>query len=670
MNPSAPIFGEKGFVRALDRAFSRLEGLLNRLVTERYNPLYHLGTLAIFLLALISVTGIYLTIFYRPGTEAGYATVESISSNWFGLMMRSIHRYASDAFMVVILLHALKSLASGRFWGSRWLAWVSGWGMVVLTWLTGVLGFWLVWDQRAQWITEVFIQWMKGPTAVTFLAGNIASATFSMFVIALFLHVFIPLGFVVLIFIHVLRLARARLVSPRYLMVLSAVGLAALALLLPARSAGPARMEIVIDSVRLDPWYLGFLVLLDRWGSLPVLALGGLLLGALLLLPWLARGKHPGPAFVAEARCTGCSLCSHECPYHAIEMLPRDAGDPGGYKRRALVNPGLCTGCGICVGTCATAGIELVNLPTQRVYQEGLLARVQNAVGEGLAPVVVFTCRRQAAAGSLDQSGLDSAADVLTCVLPCVGMVDPDWTKELFACGARDITFLACPYDDCANREGPHWTSARFKRRKGLLRPNLHWNEAAPGTARPLAELIENGQGRPQAAPVLPDTKARQKTWPRLPAAGLILFMLALLALPLDFSAGRSVAGQAQVRLVFEHAGIVKTGLDTSGLRLPEHASVDSAQIMGGERYPVALQVWVDGELALEERYQPTGWRKEGKISGLAELSLPAGRRHLEVKLQDDGERWRPVFIETLDIQSKQNLILLYNPIDDVFFQR
>jgi hypothetical protein len=41
------------------------------------------------------------------------------------------------------------------FWGQRWLAWTSGWIMLAMVWLTGTMGYWLIWDQRAQWMTEL-----------------------------------------------------------------------------------------------------------------------------------------------------------------------------------------------------------------------------------------------------------------------------------------------------------------------------------------------------------------------------------------------------------------------------------------------------------------------------------------------------------------------------------
>jgi ferredoxin len=53
--------------------------------------------------------------------------------------------------VIVSLLHAFRLFFMGRFRGPRWLAWVSGVVMMVVLWLAGVSGYWLIWDQSAGW---------------------------------------------------------------------------------------------------------------------------------------------------------------------------------------------------------------------------------------------------------------------------------------------------------------------------------------------------------------------------------------------------------------------------------------------------------------------------------------------------------------------------------------
>ncbi|HID51256.1 MAG TPA: hypothetical protein EYP41_04355, partial [Anaerolineae bacterium] len=119
--------------RRLLRGLEKVQAFVDRLVDRAtragakaapYNPFYHLGTLTIFLLIILVVTGVYLTVFYRPGSDRAYLSVLEMDNTWLGSLMRTVHRYASDAIIIVAFLHAWKMLVSDRFWGGRWLAWV------------------------------------------------------------------------------------------------------------------------------------------------------------------------------------------------------------------------------------------------------------------------------------------------------------------------------------------------------------------------------------------------------------------------------------------------------------------------------------------------------------------------------------------------------------------
>ena len=180
-------YAQRKLLRALEKLWAKFEGFINRFTKSDFNPFYHLGTLTIFMLIVLIATGVYLTILYRPGLDVAYQTVQKIDSTWFGSLMRSVHRYASDAMIVLIVLHMFKILISDRFSGQRWLAWTSGWIMLAMAWLTGTMGYWLIWDQRAQWMTEYMMEYLGGSSGLTYIATDLASRTFSNFVIIIFL---------------------------------------------------------------------------------------------------------------------------------------------------------------------------------------------------------------------------------------------------------------------------------------------------------------------------------------------------------------------------------------------------------------------------------------------------------------------------------------------------
>ena len=73
--------------------------------------------------------------------------------------MRSVHRYASDAMVVTMLLHLTRYWAFDRMRGFRWFSWVTG---IVLLWLVfaaGVNGYMLPWDKLAQFVTQASFEW-------------------------------------------------------------------------------------------------------------------------------------------------------------------------------------------------------------------------------------------------------------------------------------------------------------------------------------------------------------------------------------------------------------------------------------------------------------------------------------------------------------------------------
>lgn len=687
-------YAQRKILRKIEKAWSRFEALVTRLTTPEFNPLYHLGTLSIYLLIVITVTGFYLTIFYRPGSNVAFASVERISSNWFGSLNRSIHRYASDGFLLVVLIHGLKTLLSDRFWESRWVAWVSGWLLVVFSWVIGTMGYWLVWDQRAQWMTEYLINSVGGAVALTFLGTDIAGSTFAAFVIVLFIHIFLPLSLLILMIVHVIRLARPLIWSPRWLMYLSLLALIILSFWKPAISDQPANLNHFIESTTLDGWYLGFLPLIDQIGNGWFWSTTFVVFGVATLLPWLSKGESNGPAVIYEPECTGCALCAAECPYRAIEMHYRD-DDTSRFKSIAVINANLCTGCGLCVGTCATLGIELENFSVVDLYDHSLLLEVKNEIDSQDHPIVIFTCERHASLGSLpsslninqwtdEQSGESlpvylgawiqdhKEVNTITGVLPCIGMVDVEWIKELTALGVQDVLLLGCPYDDCIYREGPLWMSNRLDRRKSIIKPNLHWSDYSPSTYFPIDRMMSDAAQNEEekSKPVFPKFNLRKKRFPKFSITGLVVLMLTFvfaLALPAEFSTGSLLADQGQLRVVVEHSGKVNNYLDNSSVVLPEGASVEASQILGGERFPVKIKMEVNHNPAIEAVYEPRGLRNEGEINGVGTFDLSPGDYFVAIWIMDDDTEWRVLYSDTLQIKETQIYTFIYDQQNDIF---
>lgn len=459
---------------AVGAGYQWLEVLLNRLVSAPLNPLYHTGTIAVFSLAVATVTGIYLFLFYRVGTAAAHASIEGIMAQPLGIgaLMRALHRYSSDAAILAAVLHGGKMLLGDRFWGPRWIGWVTGLTLVALVWITGATGYWLVWDAQALVLSVTLGRFLDvlpifaEPIVHTF-TRNDRIQNF-LFFIVLFIHITIPLLLGAMYWLHVMRLARARFFPPRVVLWVTGAALVIASLLRPALSGAPADPSVLPGVVPVDWFYFPYFPLtrLDPRTGWALVAGAG---AAVFALPWLLRGRALARAKVETVACTGCARCYKDCPYDAISMVERSDGS-GRYKTEAVVNPARCVGCGICLGACDSAGIVLGGQPA-RLLAGAVTSRLLAAQRAAARPapgaarlVLVFACRLMPhLERRLGPDGMLEGAPGVTVVgLPCVGMLHPDAISGAIATGAHGVYIAGCVPEDCQAREGSELLAQRL----------------------------------------------------------------------------------------------------------------------------------------------------------------------------------------------------------------
>ncbi len=442
--------------RAIGRVVARLDAGCNRLYGWRLNPLYHSGAIAAVLFLVLLATGLYLLIFYRIGSP--YESVARISADpWLGRWMRALHRYASDAAVVAILVHAFRLFAQGRSWGPRALAWITGVILLFTVLLCGWTGYVMVWDVQAQVIAELgarlfdVVPLFAEPISRAFVGERPLPAAF--FFLNLFLHIALPIGLGLLVWLHVSRLARPALVPPRGLLWGVTALLTALAIVWPAPVAPAADLLRVPTAAPYDVFY-AFWVPLAR--VMPVGAVWVVTLlawsVALLVPQWSRprRERRPLPSVVDARHCTGCEQCALDCPYDAITMYQRQDGR-GGLV--AHVAPALCVSCGICAASCAPMRVG----PAQRTGRDQLAAvrAFVARIRPGPTDVIVIGCERGAAAtDALDGSPVFRAA--------CAGSVHTSVIEFLVRSGAGGVLVASCPPRDCWSREGPKWLEQRL----------------------------------------------------------------------------------------------------------------------------------------------------------------------------------------------------------------
>lgn len=457
-------------IRSVARVgFDRLERALDDAFGPAWNPLAHLGPLGWLFFWVVAITGIYLFIFFDTGVEAAYSSVEWLTNDhWFHAgLARSLHRYASDLMVLVMLIHALREWVNDRYRGRRWFSWVTGVFVLWFVYVSGITGYWLVWDKLAYYVAIVSTELLDAlpffgePIARNFLTPESLSSRF--FTLMVFLHVAIPLILLLMMWIHVQRISAARTNPPRGLGILSLGALVVVSYAYPAVSQGPADLTEVPQQVGLD-WFL--LSLYPVIESVPpgVIWTGVLLITVLLIaLPWAPPRSEGTAALVTLDHCNGCARCVADCPYAAITLVPRSDG--AAFRHEVQVDPNRCVACGICMGACPTSTpfrrteklVTGIDLPDRTLsdLREEVIAASEGLHGAGR--VLTLACQHGAAE--------DAAPGRV--VLPCVAMVPPSLIDYIISRDLADgVCVVGCAERECFNRFGRDWTEQRFARER------------------------------------------------------------------------------------------------------------------------------------------------------------------------------------------------------------
>jgi len=179
---------------------------------KNFNFWYFFGSLALLVLVIQIITGIFLTMNYKPDASQAFASVEYIMRDveW-GWLIRYMHSTGASAFFIVVYLHMFRGMLYGSYKGPRELIWLFGMMIYLALMAEAFFGYLLPWGQMSFWGAQVIVSlfgaipgigdslslWIRGDYVISDVTLN---RFFALHVIA------VPLVLLVLVVMHILAL--------------------------------------------------------------------------------------------------------------------------------------------------------------------------------------------------------------------------------------------------------------------------------------------------------------------------------------------------------------------------------------------------------------------------------------------------------------------------------
>ena len=179
---------------------------------KNFNFWYYFGSLALVVLVLQIVTGIFLTMNYKPSAAEAFASVEYIMRDveW-GWLIRYMHSTGASAFFIVVYLHMFRGIMYGSYKTPRELVWIFGMLIYLALMAEAFFGYLLPWGNMSYWgaqvivslfgaipgIGESLVEWIRGDYYISDITLN---RFFALHVVAL------PIALIFLVIAHILAL--------------------------------------------------------------------------------------------------------------------------------------------------------------------------------------------------------------------------------------------------------------------------------------------------------------------------------------------------------------------------------------------------------------------------------------------------------------------------------
>ncbi len=214
ISPDAPIAAKA--MNWLDNRFpaSKLykEHLSEYYAPKNFNFWYIFGSLALLVLVIQIVTGIFLTMNYKPEASLAFGSVEYIMRDvpW-GWLIRYMHSTGASAFFIVVYMHMFRGLIYGSYRKPRELIWVFGCAIFLALMAEAFMGYLLPWGQMSYWGAQVIVNLFAaipfiGPDLALLIRGDyvVGDATLNRFFA--FHVIAVPLVLLGLVVAHIIAL--------------------------------------------------------------------------------------------------------------------------------------------------------------------------------------------------------------------------------------------------------------------------------------------------------------------------------------------------------------------------------------------------------------------------------------------------------------------------------
>lgn len=436
--------------------FLKVGAFFSRIFSTKYNPIYHLGTLAIYFFAIAFVSGIYLFLFYKVDPTQSYISTVELTKQWVGNLMRNLHRYSSDLFVVFVVLHFLHMLITGKF--KRVKSWLFGIVSLIITIFIGLTGFVLVWDQKAKLLGVltakllIYLPFFDPSIAGAFLINDLAYLG-GIFRVTLFGHIFFCAFTAIFLWLHEIHLSKPGIFPPKKIMLFSGFFILLISLFFDASLDAPAQDTVLPTETGFN-WYYFF-----GYFFMKILSVGWnwVLISIVTLFifsfPFLFKKNKNYIPVINTDLCDGCQQCAEDCPYDSILIKQNEKGED-----KAWLDNEKCVGCNICVGSCKSMAIT----------SEKIVPNLINSAGN--TRLHIITCSYlKSKLNRLDLQNTKISEAI------CVGNINAKAFDETLVSEKNKLIILGC--ESCYYRFGPEWAKSRLShKRRPVIKSSVNYS--------------------------------------------------------------------------------------------------------------------------------------------------------------------------------------------------